>query len=233
MAVWAQLQPRRGLSGSGARVVSAANVEECWKGGVEIAPASVLTKFDPDALTLRYAMGWNETTFKGDIRFISHNGNIDGFLSFVGFFPAHDLGFVVLTNMNAIPIGTSLFLYVQNLLLAQRFGLNQGNAGAFLTLTDGLLADFAALGRQTSRPDRKAVAPWLGSYEGPFRLAWDGGDLVLTRGSRASQVLALPGGEYVLGSGALVTTRVKLGRDPDGVPHLEFVNVGTFSRLAG
>ena len=233
MAAWAQLQLRRGLSGSGARVVSAANMEECWKGGVDILPPIELTTFDPDALRFRYAMGWDETNYKGDVRFISHNGNIDGFLSFVGFFPSHDLGFVVLTNMNGIPVGTSLFLYIQNLLLAQRFGLNQGNAEALLTLTDGILADFAALGRQASRPDRKAVASWLGYYEGPFRLAWDGGDLMLSRGSRIANVLALPGGEYVLGSGVLVTTKVKLGRDPDGVPHLDFVNVGTFSRLAG
>lgn len=233
MAAWTQLQLRRGLSVSGSRVVSAANVEECWKGGVEMLPPSQLTKVDPDALSLKYAMGWEETNYKGGVRFISHNGNIDGFISFVGFFPEHDLGFVVLTNMTGIPIGTGLFLYVQNLLLAQRFGLNQGNAAAILTLMDGLLADFGALGRQTRGPDRKAVASWLGHYEGPFRLTWDGGDLVLTRGTRASQVLALPGGEYVLGNGVLVTTKVKLGRDPDGVPHLEFVNLGTFRRLAG
>ena len=46
-------------------------------------------------------------------------------------------------------------------------------------------------------------------------------------------MLALPGGEYVLGSGALVTTKVKLGRDPDGVPHLEIGGFETFRRLVG
>jgi CubicO group peptidase (beta-lactamase class C family) len=234
MAAWVQLQLREGLSVSGARVVSPANLRECWRGhvGMDLFPPPLKEQLDPDSLSLSYAMGWEDKAYKGDVRFVSHNGFVDGFLSFIGFFPSHDFGFVVLTNMN-LPNGGLLFGYVTELLLNQRFGLNQGTAEAFLTLGDGRLANLAAQGRQSSRPDRKAVASWLGCYEGSFRLAWDGSDLVLTRDPRVFQVLALPGGEYVFGSGIVITTKLKLGRDPDDVPHLEILGIGTFRRLAG
>ena len=234
MAAWVQLQLREGLSVSGTRVVSAANLRECWRGhvGMDLYPPEAKERFDPDSLSLSYAMGWEDKAYLGDVRFLSHNGFLDGFFSFIGFFPSHDLGFVVLTNTN-LPNGGLLFGYVTELLLNQRFGLNQGTAEALLGLADERLAELASLGRQSSRPDRKTVAPWLGCYEGSLRLDWDGNDLVLTRDPRVFQVLALPDGEYVFGSGIVVRTKLKLGRDPDGVPHLEIVGIGTFRRLVG
>ena len=78
---------------------------------MDLYPPAEKDRFDPDSLSLSYAMGWEDKTYKGDVRFIFHNGFVDGFFSFIGFFPSHDLGFVVLTNMNA-PNGGLLFGYL-------------------------------------------------------------------------------------------------------------------------
>ena len=137
---------------------------------------------------------------------------------------------VVLTNMNTAPVGSALFGYVQNLLLAQWFGLNRGTAEKFLTTTDSLLADFAAFGQEARRPDKKALGPWLGSYDGGFSLVWQGSDLLLRKEPRAAQVMALPDGDYVLGAGYNIQTRVRLGRQLDGVPQIAIGELGTVRR---
>jgi CubicO group peptidase (beta-lactamase class C family) len=230
MASWVQLQLRQGLSVTGTRVVSAANLAECWRGHIAM---EFSTAFDPDAVGVQYGTGWINQTYKGNTTFVQHNGSIDGFTSLIGFFPQHDLGLVVLTNMNTTPVGSALFGYVQNLLLAQWFGLNQGTAERFLTAADGLLADFAAFGRQARRPDKKAVAPWLGYYDGGFSLGWQGSDLLLRKGPRAAQVVALPDGDYVLGTGCNIQTRVRLGRQPDGVPQIAIGELETVRRQTG
>jgi beta-lactamase class C len=111
--------------------------------------------------------------------------------------------------------------------------LNQGTAERFLTAADGLLADFAAFGRQARRPDKKAVAPWLGYYDGGFSLGWQGSDLLLRKGRRAAQVVGLPDGDYVLGTGYNIQTRVRLGRQPDGVPQIAIGELETVRRQTG
>jgi CubicO group peptidase (beta-lactamase class C family) len=64
MAVWVQLQLRQGLSVTGTRVVSAANLAECWKGHIAM---EFSTAYDPDAVGVQYGMGWINETYKGNI----------------------------------------------------------------------------------------------------------------------------------------------------------------------
>ena len=96
MTAWVRLQLRQGVSVNGRRVVSAANLAECWKPHV---PASLLPpELDPDAVSVGYAMGWIREEYKGGSSLVWHNGAFDGFTAFVGFLPQHDLGLTVLPD---------------------------------------------------------------------------------------------------------------------------------------
>ncbi len=50
-------------------------------------------------------MGWISQTYRDGRRLVWHNGGIDGFATYIGFFPEDDLGLVVLTNMGPLPRG--------------------------------------------------------------------------------------------------------------------------------
>ena len=76
-----------------------------------------------------YGMGWLRQEYRDGTSLVWHNGAIDGFTTYMGFLPQHDLGLVVLNNMTSGPTGTFWYTYVLNLLLSQRFGLNVGVPG--------------------------------------------------------------------------------------------------------
>ena len=123
MAAWVRLQLREGVSVDGSRVVSAANLAECWKPHVT---TELPRDLDPDYVSAGYAMGWVREEYEDASSLIWHSGAIDGFASFIGFLPQHDLGLVVLNSMTAAPTGNLLFTYVRSLLLSERLGLNVG-----------------------------------------------------------------------------------------------------------
>jgi CubicO group peptidase (beta-lactamase class C family) len=230
MASWVRMQLRQGMSVTGDRVVSAANLAECWKGGaaVPFSPNS-----DPDAVSQEYGMGWQRLTFKDDTILIWHNGAIEGFTSYMGFLPQHDLGIVVLNNINTAPTGIGFYLYALNVLLNQQLGLNMGVPAKALEFSDTGLDGLQQLGRQARAVDFKAVAPYLGYYADGYALAREGGDLVLRITSRVMPLRAMPDGTYLIASGLILGTRVKLALEADGTPHIEIVGVQTVRRSTG
>ena len=68
-------------------------------------------------------MGWQRLEFTNDTILVWHNGAIDG-TSYMAFLPQHDLGIVVLNNMNFAPTGIGFYIYMVTLLLNQHCGLN-------------------------------------------------------------------------------------------------------------
>ena len=162
---------------------------------------------------------------------IWHNGALDGFTSYVGFLPQHDLGLVVLTNMNVYPTGSAFYSYILNLLLDQRFGLNPGVADKALASSDTGLANLAQLGRQARPVDPRVVEPFLGYYEHDYSLVRDGGQLQLLIGPRRLTMAAIPDGSYVVSDGLLPGNRVNLTLDKDGHRRLEFVDFETVRLL--
>ena len=127
MAAWVQLQLRRGRSVTGHQVVSAANLAECYVPHVNV-PAGL-----PGSLSMNYGMGWNEVKYAGGTRLIAHGGAIDGFNTFMAFFPEHDLGLVVTTSLNTMVTGDLWPFYSLSLLLSQRFGINPAGPQQFST----------------------------------------------------------------------------------------------------
>ncbi|MEU2632615.1 serine hydrolase domain-containing protein, partial [Kitasatospora sp. NPDC007106] len=159
MAAYVRLQLRRGVSVDGRRVVSAQNLAECWKPHI---PVPVSPEFDPDVTASGYGMGWIRNRFRDGTSLVWHNGGIDGFTSYIGFLPERDLGLVVLNAMNPTPTGPYFYLYVLNLLLSERFGLNRGVPekahAAYLAALQGL----RDLGSRTAPTDPGATAAFLG-----------------------------------------------------------------------
>jgi CubicO group peptidase (beta-lactamase class C family) len=222
-AAFVRLQLRRGLSVTGRRVVSEANLAECWKPGVA---APFVPDIDPDAVSKRYALGWFREEFTDGTTLLQHGGNVDGFSSLIAFLPEQDLGLVVLTNLDSSPFTDP---YVLNLLLNE-LGINRGVPDKALAFNDAHLSGIVELGRQSGTVDLKAVTPHLGFYERGYSLEREGGDVQLRLGSRVWPLRQTSDGGYVMAHGFMLKTPVKLSRGVDGTPQVEIVGWETLRR---
>jgi CubicO group peptidase (beta-lactamase class C family) len=230
MAAYVRLQLRRGLSVGGRRVVSAENLAQCWRPHIAV---EVNKELDPSVDESGYGMGWIRSRFKDGTSLVWHNGGIDGFTSYIGFLPERDIGLVVLNAMNPNPTGAFFYLYVLNLLLSERFGLNSGVAAKIDDLYVSAMTGLRAAGRQSRPVDLDAVVEHFGHYERGYVLEPVRRDLVLRLGSRALPLRAHADGDYVIAGGLLVEVRVKLDRDVDGTPTIELVELETVRRTVG
>jgi CubicO group peptidase (beta-lactamase class C family) len=230
MAAWVRLQLRQGQSVTGHRVVSGASLAECWRPHVTTPLAPDL---DPDAVKGGYGMGWLRQEYRDGTSLVFHNGAIDGFTSYMGFLPQHDLGLVVLTNMTSGPTGTFWYTYVLNLLLSGRFGLNAGVPDKALAENARWLGVLAGVGKDARPVDLAAVDPYLGFYEGGYSLARQGRDLQLRIGPRVFPLEVMPDGSYVMSGGFMVGAEVRLARERDGTPRVEIVGAEIVRRTVG
>jgi CubicO group peptidase (beta-lactamase class C family) len=188
--------------------------------------------FGPDLTGLGYGMGWQTRTYTGGRRLVEHGGTVDGFITFIGFFPDDNLGLVVLTNQ--FHAGSVFSAYVLNLLLESRFGLNRGANEMVSAQYQDAIGHLTDLAAQAGPVDAGMVAPFLGLYERGYHLALEeGGVLRLHLSTRATRVLALPDGSYVGASGVLAGTPLRLVRDQSGTPVMELVGFETVRWLSG
>ena len=231
MAAYVTMQLNGGASATGGRVVSAANLAECWKPHIDLPTSPEL---DPDLVSAGYGMGWISQTYRDGRRLVWHNGGIDGFASYIGFFPEDDLGLVVLTNMGPLPRGVFFSFYVVNLLLSAQFGLNVGaneTVVAQYQTAEQHLIDLAA---QAEPVDPNTVGPYLGFYEKGWSLAFDAdGTLLLRQSSRAIPLLAMPNGDYVMAGGVLPGNAVRFSEDGSGMRWLEIQDIETVRWSSG
>jgi CubicO group peptidase (beta-lactamase class C family) len=231
MATFLRTQLNHGVAPSGVRVVSAGNLEACWQPHVDVPTSALLGE---DLVSTGYGMGWVQSTYRGGRRQVWHTGGIDGFATLIGFFPEDDLGLVVLTNREPDQGGSLFTFYVSNLLLERRFGLNAGANDTVVAAHQTAAHRLTGLAAETRPVDGDAIAPFLGYYERGYRLAFDAaGALRLHEGSRATRLLALPDGSYVVASGSLAGIPVRFGRDQTGMPVLELEGMETVRWLSG
>jgi CubicO group peptidase (beta-lactamase class C family) len=233
MANYVTMQLNEGVATTGQRVVSAANLAECWKPQVTVpTPPSAE---QPDLMSAQYGMGWLEYAFRGGRRFFGHAGGIDGFTTFIGFFPEDGLGLVVLTNMGPFPRGLAFApVYVTNLLLEDRFGLNAGANAAVIANAQAAEQHLVDLAAQAAPVDPATIAPYLGSYERGWRAALDAdGELRLHQSARALRLLAMPDGSYVMAGGVLPGTAVRFFRDDEDMPWMEIEDLETVRWMVG
>src|SRR5215213_6016261 len=91
MAQWLRLMLGNG-SFNGRRLVSEKGFEELTRKQINIAG------------TIDYGLGWFLRQWKSH-KVVEHGGNIDGFNAQVALMPDQKLGFVLLTNVTASPLG--------------------------------------------------------------------------------------------------------------------------------
>ena len=224
MARYLITQMHGGIAPDGARIVSAANLAETHRPGI-VVPADVPNALPsvvlPDTTAMHDCPGWFEQTFKDGRQMLWHGGGIDGFASLMGFFPAEELGFVMLTNQEPGRGGALFNISVQSSLLSRLFGLNRdlpANLASLLPILEGRSADLAA---QTRPVDATAAESYLGLYSDGFRLRLDdAGVLRLDHDIRSLPLLALPDGNYVVADGPNIVLEktVTFGNDAAGTP---------------
>lgn len=228
MAAWVRLQLRHGLSITGRRVVSSANLAECWHPHVSIPTGDVA-----NVRSNSYGMGWNVMQYQDGTRVTSHTGSLDGFSTYMGFLPEHDLGLVVLTNMEPQPTGGAWMNLVLEHLLRRRLGLDVGGGAAAMAQGAQAVADLEAVSRKAVPLNRKDVEPYLGYYENGWMLTLDGDHLLLRNASRVGTMLRMPDGTFFVSASTLQGLRVALGEEPDGTRHLDLKGFETVRRTTG
>jgi CubicO group peptidase (beta-lactamase class C family) len=233
MANYVAMQLNRGVSVTGERVVSAENLAECWRGHIALPMAT--SGEEPAVVGASYGMGWVDYTYRGGRRFVGHSGGIDGFTTFIGFFPGDNLGLVVLTNMGPYSRGLAFApVFVPNLLMASQFGLNGDGNDAVVADYQAAEQHLADLAAQAAPVDLDAIALYLGHYEKSWRVALDAdGELRMHQSSRAIRLLAMPDGSYVMAGGVIPGNVVRFSHDDVGMPWLEIENLETVRWLTG
>jgi CubicO group peptidase (beta-lactamase class C family) len=218
MIAYVRLHLRGGISVAGRRVVSEANLAERWKPGAQIATEPV--PLDPDAVSLNYGLGLIHERYRDGTSLIWHNGGIDGFTTFIGFLPQHDLGLVVLNSLSPTPTGVFFYTYVLNLVLSQFLGLNRDVPANVYDAYRSALEEMRKPGHGSRRVDPRSVASHLGNYEGGYRLVVQRGQVTIRIASRVLPLRATPGGGYIVSDGLIVGTPVALDHDADGIPRM-------------
>jgi CubicO group peptidase (beta-lactamase class C family) len=97
MAKWIRFVMNGGVTPDGKRLVSEKNYAEWIKPQMKITPNG----------SMNYGLGWFLQKWNG-LNVVQHGGNIDGFNSMVAMIPEKKLGFVMLTNVSASPLGGEL-----------------------------------------------------------------------------------------------------------------------------
>jgi beta-lactamase class C len=122
---------------------------------------------------------------------------------------------------------------VVNLLLGELLDLNRGVPAkvrdAYRQAVDGL----DQLGRGTKRVDPRAVEPFLGYYEGGYRLLVEDGTVVIRVASRVLPLRTAVDGGYIVSDGLFVGVPVTLDRDRDGTPRIVLQGLETVRRTVG
>jgi CubicO group peptidase (beta-lactamase class C family) len=231
MTNYVSMQLGAGISVSGNRVVSSENLKACWEPHIN-TPS--IKEHDPDLVSAGYAMGWLTQTYRDGHTLTWHNGGIDGFISYMGFFEADDLGLVVLTNNGMSANGSSFYPYLLNTLLYTLYGLNEGANDALIATHKAADQQLQTLAASATAVSKETIGQYLGYYERGYVLAFDDQDVLwLNQGRRSFRIMALPDGDYVIASGIITGNLVKFSTDANSDGWLEIDQIETVRWLQG
>lgn len=99
MIKWIQFQLHKG-KWDNETIISEKSLRQQWSPQTIQQVSSFSEKLWPSTHFKNYGMGWSLMDYHGK-KVISHSGGYDGMISFTGFVPEADLGFVILTNNNS------------------------------------------------------------------------------------------------------------------------------------
>ena len=111
MSRWVRVHLNKGKF-EGKSLIDAATITDMHAPHMPIGAPQAIPEISPEI----YGMGWFTDTYRGHAR-VHHGGNIDGFSALVSFLPQDNIGFVILTNMNATALDELLVRHATDLLL--------------------------------------------------------------------------------------------------------------------
>lgn len=193
MAHWVRLMLGNGVF-NGKRLVSEKGFEELTRKQINIAGS------------VDYGLGWFLRTWAGH-KVVEHGGNIDGFNAQVAFMPDQKLGFVLLTNVTASPIGSIAMNMIWQKLV--------GDPAAATVKYGDFVSD-----------PKKEVGKYLMPAGMGFEVSWKDNKLVLTVPGQPPYPLENLGGRrYKLGepapAGYFVTFRPVKGKETETELYIE------------
>jgi CubicO group peptidase (beta-lactamase class C family) len=111
MAKWLLLQVNRGRH-EGEAIVSEGQIAQMQAPQMVIPDPGKYAELSPPS----YGLGWFVQSYRGQT-VVHHGGNIDGFSALVSLLPREEIGVVVLTNLNGVPIPEIVAYHVYDRLL--------------------------------------------------------------------------------------------------------------------
>ncbi|HEU5209652.1 MAG TPA: serine hydrolase [Longimicrobiales bacterium] len=187
MAAWVRLQLGRGEY-DGRRIVSEANHREMWSPHTIIQIDTASERLYPETHFRTYGLGWFMEDYRGR-RLVHHGGNIDGMSALVAMMPEHDVGLVILTNMNGSGLPATLMRRIFDLYID---GPGRDWSAEVLAFTKQRMEQAEA--RQASRDSARvrdtspslALERYAGTYDsrlyGQFVVSFEDGGLRATYG---------------------------------------------------
>lgn len=97
LGAWIRFHLAGGLTESGERPISEANLRETYEPQTIVPFDDTTRALFPERVTQTYALGWGRADWRGEL-VLSHTGAIDGFRSALALLPRRNAGYAVLVN---------------------------------------------------------------------------------------------------------------------------------------
>jgi CubicO group peptidase (beta-lactamase class C family) len=223
MAKFLQMQLNEGVTGSGRRIVSAANVRETHR------PQTPVTN------EISYAMGWFVEDFRG-VDLIWHDGDVLGVHAQMVMIPEAELGMVVLSNRI---LGTMYSAGLQYRLVELAYDLSPKAEAVYNDIWANFVNAIVDIRANLSPTvDPAAVDPLLGLYADGWAIELRGDRLYATRGSYEWHLLPAPEGHFVVNNGYGIGINLYLEPDESsGIMTMKFTlptgETGVYEKVGG
>jgi CubicO group peptidase (beta-lactamase class C family) len=173
MAAYASTQ-LSGIAPSGARVVSARNLEETHREAITNLPIDEWPTADRRGVG--YAMGWFTMPDYRGMRALSHDGNTLGFTSEVFLLPEAELAVVVLANRG---LANQFYGAIEQYAVETVLSLEHRGDALQLANAEALVGSLEGLAEASVPVTREGALPYLGQYEQHARVDFTGQGFVL------------------------------------------------------
>jgi CubicO group peptidase (beta-lactamase class C family) len=195
MAQWLRLQLGKG-SFNGKQILNPATVGEMHSPQMVVPYRALENKISGEPQFLTYGLGWYVQDYRGK-KVVQHAGRNAGMTAQVGFMPEENLGVVILTNMDSVPVRAALMFRVFDAFLG---GESKDRSAELLAIFKAGEQQQEMLQKQIDVKLAQAPKPsvdlseYTGTYEeqmlGQVRIVQENGKLVLRYSSELSGDLA-------------------------------------------
>lgn len=179
MAKWLVAQLDSGRTASGHQLFSKASATNLWQGVTPMPiPRSPAWLAPAQQDFASYALGFRVYTYRNQ-KAVTHGGKLDGFVSYVIFFPDHNLGIAVLTNQES----SNAYHAVINHIVDHVFGVPPFDwVAGYRKQEDLKFGRIADIEKQAEAKRNASIGPSLPleRYAGRYKDAWYG-DINITR----------------------------------------------------